>query len=813
MHRTPSIPHRRSSVWAQSAALSSIVLAGCSAPGDSVGVSSPERTLSVEQAATAPYNWLEYYGGPAHSGDNTSETTLAASNVAGLQRIFQVDLPGSVADGPPVVLTAATVNGTVHDVLFVNTMRGELVALDAHTGALLWTHSTSGASFFTNSQPAVDPSLAFVYAVGLDSAIHKYNVGNGSEVTGGGWPVSFTTKPTLEKGASNLAIATVGSVSYLYLTTSGFGDGGDYQGHVVTVNLSTGAAQIFNMLCSNSGSVLLGTNACPVVGPDGGSPPVGRAGMWNRAGIVFDAATNRIYGATGNGPFDGTSNWGDSIFALNPNGSGAGTGPVDSYTPSNAQSLWTNDLDLGSIAPVVLPTTGTKYPHLAVQGGKDQTLRLVNLDNLSGAGKPGQLGGQLFSLALPTDQGGEIDNGVPTWVNPADGSTWLFVPNWNSSSTQPGGLAAYKLVLDASGNPSLALQWKLTPAAPALIVGSGALVANNVLYYATKSTIFALDPTTGATLWSDGAISATHFQGPVVANGVLYVTDKSGQVTAYGFGGTETALSRAGWGTTGSPTNSQSGSAIDGNTATRWTTGTAQSPTANEWFVVNMQSKQTFDQITLDAAGSTNDYPRGYSVYVSNDGVTWGNPVVSGTGTSALVTIKLPTPYTAQYIKIAQTGATSWWWSIAELNVYLSQTHWPQPLSRAGWTVSTNGKGDGEAPTRAIDSDPDRTTRWTSGTPQGNPAGVYFEINLGAPHTFTQVKLDAADNTGDYPRGYQVLVSNDGSTWTSAATGTGTSQTVVIPVVFSTQTAQYVKIVQTGSAGNWWSITDLNLLN
>jgi hypothetical protein len=84
---------------------------------------------------------------------------------------------------------------------------------------------------------------------------------------------------------------------------------------------------------------------------------------------------------------------------------------------------------------------------------------------------------------------------------------------------------------------------------------------------------------------------------------------------------------------------------------------------------------------------------------------------------------------------------------------------------------------------------------------------------MGSPHTFTQVKLDAADNTGDYPRGYQVYVSNDGSTWTSAATGAGAGPTIVVPVVFSTQTAQYVKIVQTGSAGNWWSIVDLNVLN
>jgi hypothetical protein len=87
------------------------------------------------------------------------------------------------------------------------------------------------------------------------------------------------------------------------------------------------------------------------------------------------------------------------------------------------------------------------------------------------------------------------------------------------------------------------------------------------------------------------------------------------------------------------------------------------------WFEVNMQSPQTFDEITMDSAGSANDYARGYSVYVSNDGMTWGNPIATGTGTAALITVTFPTQ-TAQYIEVVQTGAADYWWSIAEFNVY-----------------------------------------------------------------------------------------------------------------------------------------------
>ena len=38
-----------------------------------------------------------------------------------------------------------------------------------------------------------------------------------------------------------------------------------------------------------------------------------------------------------------------------------------------------------------------------------------------------------------------------------------------------------------------------------------------------------------------------------------------------------------------------------------------------------MLSAQTFNEITMDSAGSTNDYARGYQVYVSNDGTTWSS--------------------------------------------------------------------------------------------------------------------------------------------------------------------------------------------
>ena len=57
----------------------------------------------------------------------------------------------------------------------------------------------------------------------------------------------------------------------------------------------------------------------------------------------------------------GGLNWGDSVLALNPDGSGCGGGkPLDSYTPTTFQNLQNTDADLGSeTIPIVPPPPGT----------------------------------------------------------------------------------------------------------------------------------------------------------------------------------------------------------------------------------------------------------------------------------------------------------------------------------------------------------------------------------------------------------------------------------------------------------------------
>jgi hypothetical protein len=83
-----------------------------------------------------------------------------------------------------------------------------------------------------------------------------------------------------------------------------------------------------------------------------------------------------------------------------------------------------------------------------------------------------------------------------------------------------------------------------------------------------------------------------------------------------------------------------------------------------------MGTSQPFTQIVMDSNTSTNDYARGYQVYVSNDGSSWGSPIASGSGSSPVITVS-GLSATGRYIRVVQTGSDpTWWWSIHEFNVY-----------------------------------------------------------------------------------------------------------------------------------------------
>ena len=473
-------------------------------------------------------DWPQFNFDGQHSGNNPSETAIQKSNVATLHVRYHVTLP-SIADGAPAFLEGISTSQGIKDVLFLNTKDGRILALDAATGTMLWSQRPATGPRYTTSSPAADRNRLVVYAYALDGRVHKYNAGDGTEVTTGGWPELATLKPTVEKGSSALSlVTTVGGTTFLYVTNGGYpGDAGDYQGHVTSIDVSTGAQRVFNTDCSDLACHLeengSGVN-CSQLHPD--CPHV-QSAVWARAGVVYSAPLDRIFFATGNGDYDanlGGFDWGDSVLAIHPDGTGTGPVPVDSYTPTEFQILQNEDADLGSTSPAILPAVpGSNIAQLGVQGQKVSSaggkLRLLNLSNLSGSGGPGHVGGEIQKIDVP--QGGEVLTAPAVWANPSDGSVWVFYAN-------DSGISGLKIVVDGGGSPSIAPQWTDGTG------GTSPILANGILYYASVSGVRALEPTTGGQLWSDGGtIGGLHWESQIVVNGRLYVTDEGAQLWAF----------------------------------------------------------------------------------------------------------------------------------------------------------------------------------------------------------------------------------------------------------------------------------------
>ncbi|MDB6172092.1 MAG: coagulation factor 5/8 type domain protein [Chthoniobacteraceae bacterium] len=107
--------------------------------------------------------------------------------------------------------------------------------------------------------------------------------------------------------------------------------------------------------------------------------------------------------------------------------------------------------------------------------------------------------------------------------------------------------------------------------------------------------------------------------------------------------------------------------AIDANAETRYSTGASQTP--GMWLQIELLAPTSLTGLILDTNKSPRDYPRGYKVELSADGLAWGKPVAIGKGTGPRTEIRFE-PAPAKFIRITQMGAVDGlFWSIHELQV------------------------------------------------------------------------------------------------------------------------------------------------
>ncbi|HTV91748.1 MAG TPA: PQQ-binding-like beta-propeller repeat protein [Verrucomicrobiae bacterium] len=473
----------------------------------------PTATTKASPGATATgspvpsgtaLNWPVFGHDPARSGVDVGDTTLNASNVSTLVEKWQISFgSGNVADSTPILLANVTIGNTAQQMLYQTDKNGETFAIAAQTGKIVWTYSTTGSNI-TDSTPAADPSGTAIYVPGIDGKVHKLNAATGAEVSASGFPATITLIPGTEKDASALNVAN----GYLYATTSGYyGDAPYYDGHVVSVNLSTGATNVFNSLCISQTTL-----------PTNSSCANSDSGIWARGGAVVDpypSMNGEVYVATGNGLYDGTDNYGDSVIVLTANVSMM----VGSYTPSTYANLQSGDIDLGSTSPTLLPVQSTSTtPLMLVQGGKDSVLRLLNRSPLPG------VSGELQEINLPD----RLYATPAVWTN-AEGVTYIFFG-------LPNQIDAYELETNG-GTSSLVQAWSAQDGSTSG-EGTSPVVSNGIVFVAMDNAIYALSAQTGSKLWSSAStahsIGPVHWQSPIVINGWVYCSDQNGNLTAYG---------------------------------------------------------------------------------------------------------------------------------------------------------------------------------------------------------------------------------------------------------------------------------------
>jgi hypothetical protein len=283
--------------------------------------------------------------------------------------------------------------------------------------------------------------------------------------------------------------------------------------------------------------------------------------------------------------------------------------------------------------------------------------------------------------------------------------------------------------------------------------------------------------------------------------------------------------------------------ALDSVGSTRWSSGTEQS--TSTFYQIDFGGWVTIDQIVLDnGSGSADDYPRGYEVRASKDGVDFSRVLsfdwLDFSPLDGVLTIDFaPTPL--QALQIATTEHSLNWWSIHELRLRckgaddgvppvdpLACVPAPSesgaggaaaeiasagggdeggraadPFDRAHWIATASSSSAGDAAEDAIDGS--IATRWSSGRAQ--MGGEWFQVDLGAVGCISSVFL--VSGGGDAAIGYTIEVSVDGETYEPVAKGAGNA---VDHVQFRPRQARYVRVTQRGAGGaHWWSIQEFEV--
>jgi outer membrane protein assembly factor BamB len=509
------------------------------------------------------------------TGTNPNETILTPANVASnFGKLYTINLDSQVY-AQPLYVSGLTINGAVHNVVFVETMDNSLYAFDGDNAQQLW-HVNYGTPMVTSEiqysgNPNIDPkvptgilstpvidvpanTMYFVHAQETKSgstSTYSYTL-EGIDIRTGAknmlqttitgtyqtadmsTPLSFI--PKHENQRASLALAN-GNV---YVAFASHGDSGPYQGWVFAYQENT-LKQV-------------GIYVDTTIGNQGG--------IWQAGSAPAVDDNGNIYYSTGNGSFGptpaGLVQTANSFIKLSPT-----LQLLDYFTPYNSATMNASDQDLGSSGILLIPdprsnSTATKY---VIGGGKQGVLYMTDVNNMGEFNTSQDAVVQEFQAVYGS--GTSHIHGTPVYINDPTRGPSIYVwgendvvrmftlntstglinttpyatgtvtaPATYANGAMPGGFIS----MSANGTSNQIL-WASTP------------YNANAVKATVQGVLYAFDGATLNLLWSDKMNDSrdevgnfAKFVPPVVANGKVYVvnfgkvgtTKGTGQLLIYG---------------------------------------------------------------------------------------------------------------------------------------------------------------------------------------------------------------------------------------------------------------------------------------
>lgn len=478
--------------------------------GASAGTATQRQKHKTTSAAA---DWDSFGYDLERSGYNPLETTVGTNNVGSLQKLWAVNVGyGMVHE--PVLASGVYVNGQATSVLYAGSANGSaMYAINASTGAVLWKHVVPHTSyrctgkflFSIGETPAIDRTKNLLYFGDGHNQVHAVDLAMGTEASG--WPLKiadFTPDHNFMHGG----LTYNPSNGLLYAVTGSTCDISPWYGRIVAI--STTGPSVAGSFFTMSGT--------SVAGASGG-------GIWGPGGASIDPNTNDVFVATGNADTRQgaaqNAGYAEQVIQLSPTLSSI---IANNYPPNIPQINNDNDFDFGA-TPILFQPYGC--PPMVAAVNKSGMFELYDEGSIS----QGPI--QYIAMSVPSDKADFV--GVPAF-DPATGYLYVGIPA--TEGIYRPGIAAFGIQSNCTLNPVPVWSAKFGPDGKrdpgAQTQRSPISIANGVVYVANYGfkTEFAFDASSGAQLWSV-PLSDFGNVGTVVANGIVYVSSRDGNITAW----------------------------------------------------------------------------------------------------------------------------------------------------------------------------------------------------------------------------------------------------------------------------------------